>query len=76
MTGKAMKYSLGDTLWIMRSNLARQGTVIGRQYTQMPSTEDENYLIRYDADGDIHWHHGDILFPGREQLIKSLGRAS
>ena len=73
MTDKAMKYSLGDTPWIMRNNQPRHGTVIGRQYTQLLSTEDENYLMQYDEDGDVHWHHGDILFPDRDALIGSLG---
>jgi hypothetical protein len=68
-----MKYNLGETLWIMRSNLPRNGIVIGRQYTQLQSSEDENYLIRYDDDGDVHWHHGDLLFASRDALMASLG---
>ena len=68
-----MKFVLGATVWIMRSNVPRDGAVIGRQYTQLETSEDENYLIRYDEDGDIHWHHGDLLFASRNDLMASLG---
>jgi hypothetical protein len=66
-----MKHIIGDTLWIMTSNKAQRGIVIGRQYTQLESSEDETYLLRY-SDGDVHWHHSDLLFDSREALVASI----
>ena len=67
-----MKYTLGETLWIMRSNKAHPVEVCGRQYTHTRDGETESYQCHY-PDGLVHWHWVADLYPTREALLSSIG---
>jgi hypothetical protein len=67
-----MKYEMGATLWIMRSNKVNEVKVRGRQITEIegqPTTH--GYQCQYE-DGLVRWQWEYELFPNVESLVGSL----
>lgn len=65
------KYNIGDEVWFILGNKARQGKILGITFNKLG-----NSLICYYYNVSVGVSHGSFnesdLFPTKEELLKSL----
>lgn len=66
-----MTYNIGDEVWFILGNKARQGKILGITFNKL-----EHSLIDYYYNVQVGVSHGSFnepdLFPTKEELLKSL----